>query len=1230
MSPEREAAFPIVGVGASAGGLEALAALLKGLPADTGMGFVIIQHLSPNHVSNLAGILARETSMTVTQVSGDTPVRPDHVYVVPPGSDLTLEQGVLRLHDQERSARRHGIDRFFESLAQDCGRRGVAVVLSGEMNDGTLGLEFVKAEGGITFAQDDSARHEGMPQSAVAAGCVDFVLPPAAIAAELARIARHPYVRLEQQAGEPAAFSHHQIVRILHRETGMDFTQYKANTLRRRIIRRMVLNKLGTPQEYEEYLVKNREEAGALCQDILINVTSFFRDPEAFAALSSRTLPEIIQAHRTAEPVRIWTLGCSTGQEAYSLAMTYLECAEAAGSSVPVQIFATDLNDVGVGIARAGLYTKSIEHEVSAERLQRFFTEEEGGYRIRREIRERCVFSRHDVAADPPFSRLDFISCRNVLIYMEAELQQQVMLMLHYALKPEGCLWLGNSETAGSSRNLFEVEDQRHKIYRRRAGPSPPGTRFRSRTADLLGTGYPEGSGPRKPSQSGLHKEAERVLLSRYAPPSVVVTPGLEIVHFRGDTGPYLAPGAGTASLHLLRMLREGLLMGVRGAILRAGEQGARVREEGLRVVGRDGFREVAVEVIPLSSQAQKEAGFLIIFDETERQQAALQAVPPIPAHDAESEMMRLTRELGTTREYLQSVIEQQESINEELQSAIEEAQSANEEMQSVNEELETSKEEIQSSNEELVTVNDELNNRNKELHTLNRALEAARDYAEGIVASVRSPLVVLDANLCVKRASASFYEAFGISPAETENRPIYKLGHGQWDIPALRTLLEDVLPYNARIDDFEMRATFEHSGPRVMLLNARQFGKGGAEETLIVLGIQDVTDLRTHEDSLIARANDLLNADRSKDEFLAMLAHELRNPLGPLRTAAEILQTPGASAEDHQGAQTILGRQIENMTRMIDDLLDIARITEGKIELRKQVVALASILQPVAAAAESRTGARGQTFTLSLPPGPVFLNADSTRLEQVFENLLNNASKYSGEGCHISLSAERVARENGDAEVHVRVRDNGGGITPELLPRIFDLFVQATRAMDRAHGGLGIGLTIVQRLVKLHGGRVVARSSGAGLGSEFTVTLPLLAGPEVLAPTAPSPPRSVVPRRMLIVDDNKDAVASMSTLQRLRGHHVQAAGSGPQALDIAATFQPEVVLLDIGLPGMDGYEVARRLRDMPGLEGIFIVAVSGYGSPADMARAKEAGFDKYLVKPADLRLLSTWLQELE
>lgn len=1324
-----ECAFPIVALGASAGGLTSLVQFFKALPPETGLAYVVASHLSPDRESSLADILARATKMPVSEACDNQAVRRDHVYVMPPGRDMVITQGRLRLRPLENGTRHHRIDQFFRSMAEDCGHKSVAVVLSGSGSDGALGVEAIKAEGGITFAQDESAEHDPMPRNAIATGCVDFVLPPEQIAVEVARIARHPYVGTEEERGRTPWPGHARITEIVRRSSGVDFTHYKSNTMYRRITRRMVLHRVETAEDYEEMLRRSPEEVESLYQDLLINVTSFFRNADAFDTLAAKIFPRLLAGRPPHEPVRVWALGCSTGEEAYSLAMVFAECAEAMESPAQLQIFATDLSASAIEKARAGLYPRSIDQDVSPERLRRFFVEEEGGYRICKTIREQCIFSRHNALTDPPFSRLDFISCRNVLIYLEPVLQQQIMARLHYALKTGAYLWLGSSESVGAARALFDVEIGRHKIFTRRAGPTPPSPRFRQASVPMGGVLNSAPPAAQTPPHAELHREAERLLLSRYAPPGVVISPDMEIVQFRGDTGAYLAPAPGSPSLNLLKMLREGLLLGVRSLLRRAAEEGRSVRDEGLRVKTNGEFKEVAVEVIPLKGSG-KEAGFVVLFDSGHE---AIKAEPAPSPGDPDDEIRRLTQELETTRDYLQSVIEHQEAVNEELQSANEEAQSANEEMQSINEELETSKEEIQSTNEELATVNDELTTRNLELARLSNdlnnvlvsvsmpivifgadlhirrftpaaekaldladgdvgralgsvklslaipdlepmlreviatgyprekdvqdmqgrwcslrarpyqtaehvnegvvmtlvdidALMRARDYAESILAGVPMPMVVLNAQLRVRRASVSFYETFRVSPEATEGRFIHDLGNGQWNLPELRAQLEQVLPGKTELQDFEVTHVFERIGRRIMLLNARPLAQPAANEPLIVLSIRDITEHRALEESLIERAALLAQADRSKDEFLAMLAHELRNPLAPLRNAAEILRAEDASPEERAQVVEMLGRQIGNMSRMIDDLLDVSRITEGKIELRRQPVALEEIITSAASAARPSLAARSQDLVVVLPEEPVILNADATRLEQVLGNLIGNASKYSGDGSRILVEAERCINAE-PPEVVVRITDEGIGIPKELLPRVFDLFMQASRALDRTYGGLGIGLTLVQRLVRQHGGSVEAHSDGPGRGSTFVVRLPLQPGHTI--PSAPAPsPQSERPKRMLIVDDNQDSARSMATLQRRRGHETRIACTGLEALTVAAEFHPDVVLLDIGLPRMDGFEVARQLRAMPAMDGVLLLAMSGYGCASDLEKAKQAGFDDYFIKPVDLDRLRECLRK--
>jgi len=1340
--------FPIVGIGASAGGLEAFTQMLKALPVDTGMAFVLVQHLSPTHASLLSDILSRATSMPVREVHDEPRVEPNHVYVIPPDRNMILSRGLLQLLPREKGRGQHQpIDFFFRSLAEEGRDRAIGVILSGTATDGTLGMAEIKAEGGITFAQDDTAQQGSMPHSAIASGCVDFVLPPAGIAQEIGRIARHPQVTraLKDRRKAPAAEPDPgKILEAVRRATGVDFRQYKASSLLRRITRRMVLQKVERVQDYERFLRKNPAEVEALYQDILINVTRFFRDPETFEALKGTILPRLFKNHSQKEAFRVWVVGCSTGEEAYSIAIACAEIAEAKGSRLPIQIFATDLNGAGIDKARAGVYPKSIAHDVSPQRLRRFFAEVNGSYRISKTIRDMCVFARHNVLTDPPFSQIDLVTCRNLLIYLEPALQQKVVPLLHYALKPAGCLVLGSSETIGSHRDLFEAADAKHRSYAKK--PSTRRAPLRA-AADSSRSRGERGHAPVRSQPAGaasdVQKEADRILLARYVPPGAVVNSDLEILQLRGDTGPYLALAPGKASLNLLKMAREGLAVTLRAAILRARKEAGPVREEGLQVRSKGGTREVHLEVVPLKGGSAGEGGFLILFEEPVP--AALpgglksrgpksQARAASEQETAEGENVRLGQELAATREYLQSVIEQQETANEELQSANEEAQSANEELQSINEELETSKEEIQSSNEELNTVNDELQNRNGELSLLNNdlfnvfssvrmaivivdqnlrirrftpmaekvfnliptdvgrpigdfrlsfrgldlepllaevidtasarecevqdrngrwyslriqpyktlenetdgavimlvdvdKLRRAREYAENIVATVRESLVVLDMDLCVETASQSFYQTFHERPETTEKRFFYELGEGQWNIPELRRLLEGIQAQDGGVEAYEVEHEFEHIGRKTMLLNARRLFQESGPRSLILLAIEDITARKDLETALRQRVEELAAADRSKNEFLALLAHELRNPLAPLRNAALLLETVGSGDAVARQARSMMNRQIENMARLIEDLLDVSRITRGEVRLRREQVELSIALRHAVELAQPRMDARGQELSLSLPGEPVYLDADTTRLDQIFGNLLNNASKFTPSGGHCWVTAELTsAGRETPGEVVVRVRDDGDGMAAETVPRIFDLFMQADRSYDRSGGGLGIGLTLVRRLAELHGGSVEARSAGLGEGSEFEVRLPTLSKADLVERQADTDggtaggtaPAAAAPRRVLVVDDNVDTAESLALLLRMKGHQVAIAHDGLAALKTAGSFHPEVVLLDIGLPELDGYQVATRLRLRRRTAKALIVAMTGYGQEEDQLRAHEAGFDHHLIKPVD------------
>ncbi len=745
--------FPIVGIGASAGGLEAFTAFLRALPADTGMAFVLVQHMDPSHVSLLHQLLGRDTSMPVCQVKDGMAVEPNCVYVIPPNTEMTIQEGRLRLVARPGGPLRHTpIDSFLGALGEDQQGLAIGVILSGIGSDGTKGLQTIKAQGGITFAQDEeSAKYPGMPQSALAAGCVDLVLPPDKIARELARMRRHPYLELAQQPEvpelPPSDDGHlRKILRLVRTATGVDFTHYKQRTIQRRISRRMLVRRCETLARYAKYVEEHPEEVRLLLQDVLIHVTSFFREAEVFQSLQSLVFPRVIPNLAPGESLRIWVPGCSSGEEVYSFAIALQEYLGETASLTGVQIFGTDISDTNIQKARTGIYTDASVEGMPVERLRRYFVKMEGGYQVSKAIREMCIFARQDLTRDPPFSRMDLISCRNVLIYLTPVLQRRVLGFLHYALKHSGFLILGKSEGASAAANLFSIEDRKASIYSKITTAATPAPDFRVAEYERAVLTSPLRSKQTVPFD--LRKEAERIVLERYAPPSLVVDADMRIINFQGDTSPYLRPAAGEASFEILKLIRPELLLETRSAIQEAKKHGAPAVRESLPYKRNGQVYRTDLEVVPIVGRTPKGVDFLILFQNprvevVERGGLGMQRKTSSTAEAREAEQLK--QQLASSQDHLRSLMEDQEAAAEELRAANEEILSSNEELQSTNEELQTAKEELQSSNEELSTLNEELQHRNVEL------AQTAVDL-NSLLNAIEIPMVILGNDRSIRR----------------------------------------------------------------------------------------------------------------------------------------------------------------------------------------------------------------------------------------------------------------------------------------------------------------------------------------------------------------------------------------------------------------------------------------------------------------------------------------------
>jgi two-component system, chemotaxis family, CheB/CheR fusion protein len=796
----------VVAVGASAGGLDAFSQILDSLSPTPNVAFVFLQHLSPQHESSLPALLSARTSLPVIQAADGMLVESNHVYVMPPNVQMEIIDGRLRLlprpHDRSQFT---PIDFFFESLARWAQERSIGVILSGTASDGAQGIKEIKAVGGIAIAQTpESARHDGMPRAAIATGLIDLILPPSQIGEHLSQVRQHPYhVRQADNTVEdnlgPSEEQFRDLFALLRRASGIDFKQYKTPTVKRRLLRRMALHRLNEVDAYLRYIREHPLEASALCQDLLIHVTRFFRDRDSFEALTAHALPDIALEQRD-DPIRIWVPGCASGEEAYSVAMVLMEHLGERAAEHKILIFATDVSEASIDQARNGSYPASIAADVSPQRLKRFFTKTDAGYRVSKLLRDMCIFARHDLARDPPFSRLDLIVCRNVLIYLDAALQKRLISVFHYALKPRGFLMLGSAETTGPLAT-FTLIDKKWRLYKKAAAEAVVTFALpQARLADLRGR-VPTVHAGTRPDGRTIQDEANRILLDKYGPPGVVVDANYDIVYFRGHTGPYLEAASGEPSLNVLKMARGGLLSPLRSALIAARRKRRAVRKEDVLVHRTGDWRAVTLEVIPVATSRGEY--FLILFEApvaaSGKPKGRQKAVPGRQVRDAaaNARVADLRRELTASREYLQSIIQELEAANEELQSANEEILSSNEELQSTNEELDTAKEELQSTNEELNTVNEELHSRNDELARVNSDLV-------NLLGSVDLPIVIVGGDLAIRRVTPSAQRLFNLIPGDI-GRPIGQIKPNIFcsnleDL--IRTTIESVNPQEQEVQD--------------------------------------------------------------------------------------------------------------------------------------------------------------------------------------------------------------------------------------------------------------------------------------------------------------------------------------------------------------------------------------------------------------------------------------------
>lgn len=1141
--PASNSHFPVVAIGASAGGLEAMTELLQYLPSDTGMAFIYVQHLSPDHKSMLTEILSKKTKMKVQEIDDMDKIQPDNVFIIPYNKGIEVTDGHIALIPRSENSTAISIDVLFSSLAQAQKERVIGIVLSGSASDGTVGIKDIKHEGGLTFAQDDTAKFTSMPHSAIAAGVVDFILSPKEIAEELARLSKHPFVKHdgEHPVSEDVIENDNPDLKVilnqLYKATGIDFGEYKMNTIKRRIVRRMLLYKLTDLKEYADLLSKENKETDILYQDLLINVTSFFRDTDTHKYLQSNLFPELLKRKKSGEPLRIWVPACATGEEVYSIAMMLLEISESQSSNTTIQIFATDLSVEAIGKARVGAYTKQELETVSPKRIQRFFTKADGSFRVNKAVRDMCVFAPHNVLRDPPFSRLDFISCRNLLIYFDSAAQKKAINTFHYALNNDGFLMLGKSENISHSAHLFSPYKEEYKLFLRKKNSasrklpelSPRVTNNPLSEKNALSANRNKSQVNISVSQRELDNAIDEMLVSEFMPASVVINQQMEILQFRGTTDLFLTHPKGKATFNVLKMARPEISFELRTAISKVIKSENRFRKTGIELNVASEIKVISFEVVPLDIEWD-EPLLLILFTEHEQAEhyskQSNSEKDNSPAKDRR--IKKLEQELATARADALSVSQEQEAFTEELQSAHEEVVSSNEELQTVNEELETSKEEIESTNEELITTNQELQTR---IDLLNESYE----YSNAIVSTMHDPLLVLGKDLRVKSANKAFYKTFDVTEDKTEGVLLYELGNKQWNIPDLRKLLEKIIPNNAEFHDFEVKHTFLDIGEKIMSLNASRVVQKTHREDLILLIISDITevrrlivekerrdkdflkkeirdrkeeklrleqavDKRTEElkvanESLDSRNKELLNLNKELEAFAYVSSHDLQEPLRKVQTFTGIILEKEHQQLSDKGKKyfDLIQQETERMRQLIQDLLAFSGISAGErkfenTDLNKIIGEVKEEFKEMIDEKKAVIEVREISEVYVIP----------FQFRQLMHNLVGNALKYSSpdRSLHIKIASRIVEKDKLKVEglapqkeyCQITFSDNGIGFEQRFSTKIFEV-------LQKLHGkeeyaGTGIGLAIVKKVVDNHNG-IITATSELNKGATFNIYLP-------------------------------------------------------------------------------------------------------------------------------------------
>lgn len=1335
--------FPVVGIGASAGGLAAVRAFFEHMPSDTGMAFVVVLHLSPSHRSVADQIIQTTTRMPVIQLTETVHISKNAVYVIPPAHHLTMNDGYLAVTPATREGNSHiAIDLFFRDLADVHKERAFCLVLSGTGSDGAVGLSRIKEQGGVTFAQaPEDAEYDAMPRAAIETEMVDVVLPVVEMPQRLLEIWRNsqkitlpsvndPELKTRTPESEQAAAQAERclqdILSQLRIMTGHDFKHYKRATVLRRIERRMQVTAKPDLAAYFESLEGNATEAKALLADMLIGVTNFFRDREAFEALERNVIPGLFKHSQKDEKypneVRIWSAGCATGEEAYSLAMLASEQSALEASDAKLQVFATDIDDRAIAFGRRGTYPEAIVTDIAPARLRQHFSKEHMHYRVNSDIRSKVLFARHNFLSDPPFSHVDLIVCRNLLIYLDRAVQQQILRMFHFALRAGGYLFLGSSESL-DNQELFEAVDKRNRIFRarpvaascRRATPVPRADLARTPSAAHT----VERRQPVKVSYADLHAKA----IVHAAPPSLILDSHGNILHMNAEAGRFLVYTAGEMTRNLLSLAHPALRMDVRALLFQASQSAEPVMSRKIQLK-REGKRYwVDLSMRPFNDTQSGERCILALFNEAQ----VGAGVDQEDDRDA-TLISTLEAEVQRTKAQLRHAIEHSDISGQELRASNEEMQAVNEELRAATEELETSKEELQSINEELLSVNCELKSNIDETDKIN-------DYLSNLIASSDIATIFVDRGLRIRWFTPATKEIFSLLSVDTGRLLTditHRLKYPQMDADvtevfnSLNTLEREVtdghrwyiarlLPYRSSEDhingtvltfiDITQRREAEealrlseerlrlaadsthdfaiiilddqgvivdwNTGAELVFGYSKQEAVGAYYE--LIFTPQDCRDGMPEEELRLARmegramderwhqrkdgsqffcsgevtllksdilegyvkiARDLTGHKRKqdeqkeklietqasnhlKDEFFAVMSHELKHPLNLIQLNAELLRRLPTIRSANQASRAVntICEAVSSQARIIDDLLDVARVRTGKLKLKKQIVDFGQLLEDIVTVVDNGSHPCEVELHLMNPAGTrMMVDADPTRLEQVIWNLLNNAFKFTPAEGLVQVNVCCV-----DNRVQLDIVDSGVGLAAADLGKIFDLFSQAEN--HHAHHqreGLGIGLSLVRQLVEAQGGSVSASSQGIGHGCTFTVLLPLCRLETDAQSETQSPGESgrLSGLKVMLVDDSTDVMEVLKMLLELEDANVTAFGDPLKALEQARDTNYDVIISDIGMPVMDGHELIQRIRQLPHLKYTPAIALTGYGASSDQQKSRQSGFNFHVSKP--------------